>query len=164
MKKLAYSLLEESVNEDNLWYAILLDIARMYQSLEDMYLSPDKMRIEADRRSWPSPFKGRLKKIVWRIRMEELRKRNEMIKRLQRKYPSDVDMQILADAVYMQRRHYMKTAQVFIASCDTGAFSPTRLKGGVEMMLIPDAIRYRFGVICDWPNQIRKMVLDYENS
>lgn len=73
----------------------------------------------------------------------------------------EVDKRILAEAAYLLNSIYKgetKDASLFFASTDHH-FSPVRRKGWlIEGREVTDEINKRFGVICDWPDQVLKEV------
>jgi len=128
LKKLIQSLSLEKVDEDDDWYALYMDVAYMYKEISNLYIPPEKMKREVARLSRFDSIPGRSKSVIFRLRKEELMRRNESIRRLHRKFPSDRDQMILADAAWLQKK-YRSDSQLLLASCDTGAFVPTYGKG-----------------------------------
>ena len=87
---------------------------------------------------------------------------NSQLTNLLRKPPETTDKKILAEAIYLcklYRETEGKELQFYIASTDYH-FSPVRKKG-LESRQVTDAIYELFGIICDWPLQIAKILQEH---
>lgn len=80
---------------------------------------------------------------------------------LLRKEVEQEDQMILAEACYLLNLYKQiesKDVSLFIASTDHH-FSPVRRKSWTyESRQVTDAIRKRFGIICDWPDRVYEQV------
>ena len=98
------------------------------------------------------------KKEAYRIYRQQDYQVNRQAMRLCKLPPDHTDKLVLSEAIYLYNLYKQtegKEVKVFVASTDTH-FSPTR--GDLPSRVVTDDIISRFGVLCDWPNDVAKNV------
>jgi len=93
------------------------------------------------------------------IYREQQKKEDYQLMNLIRKPVEPSDKWILAEAIYLSMLYgtiERETAVFFIASTDNH-FSPKRWKGGMFSNQVTKAIKKKFNIICDWPQQVENM-------
>ena len=129
---------------------------------ESRYINRMNRNIEAKRRTEPitnSAWKGTLKAEAYRAHRLQVEREAVQVKKFMSKYPNPGDSRILAEALAIKRQieAYGQHVNFYIASSDTGFFSPRRMKGGAKSDVVTNEISTRFGIICDFPAEIRKL-------
>ncbi len=119
--------------------------------------------IEAKRRTESivnSKWKASLKAEAYRAHRLQVNREAVQVEKFMRKHPNLGDSRILAEAIAIKRQIEANSGHVnfYIASCDTGFFSPHRVKGGTKSDVVTNEINSRFGIVCDFPTEIRKQV------
>ncbi len=106
------------------------------------------------------PAGKKLENTARRVKIDQYRKYYEQIARLKRKFPSEKDMEILAEAAYLSR-FYRDTlggeVEFYLASFDTH-FSPIVRGNIVASDVITRKIYEEFKVICNRPDEIFKAI------
>ena len=106
----------------------------------------------------PNWFKALKADVYYEQRLQVERETVQM-KKFMSKYPNSGDSKILAEAVAIKRQMESDGEDVdfYIASSDTGFFSPPRVMDGAKSDIVTNEIKTRFGIICDFPAEIRRL-------
>lgn len=138
------------------------DMVSYLHRLSARYATSTNRMIQAKRRketTSKSFWKAELHREVYKAFREEVERESIQILKFMEKEPNgnNNDKQILAEAVTIKNQ-LDNTNQFYIASNDTKFFSPLRLKGGRKSNLVTSEINNRFGITCDTPLEIRKII------
>jgi len=87
------------------------------------------------------------------------------LEKFMRKWPNHNDEKILAETLTIREdyRRIEENYQFFIASCDTGFFSPMMIKGALSNIVTAE-IKDRFNIICHVPKVIQWIVHPYSED
>lgn len=132
--------------KDTLWAQ---GYARRYQKDEEVERRSKSIITEP---AW----KDDQKEEVITTHSEQVYRESKQLDKFMRKYPNRNDQNILAEAITIQ--YYYPNHQFYLASCDTGFFSPLRIQGGVKSDTVTREIASRFNIICDFPREIFSIV------
>lgn len=138
-----------------------------YQFVDKMY---QELAGEAIRRGWierrdkqlTEAAARRFKRLAGSIYKSRIMKEDFQLFNLIRKPVEPSDKVILSEAVYLSQFYYRteeETVAFYLVSTDHH-FSPKRWRGGIESRDVTDQIKKKFGIICDWPHQIRKLAME----
>lgn len=160
MKKLISITTKEQPAEKDVQDA-LIKVNEMSESLMSIYKTKYKthecQKIEANRRSEEitsaKHLLGSLKSATSTDHITQIRRERAQLQKFSKGYPNSTDSRILAEAIVI-KNNYGANEQFFIASYDSGFFSPQKLDGGSVSDLVSSEISKRFNIICNSPNDI----------
>lgn len=157
-------LLETPSNE--IVQSCVTDVADMSEYIKtcyesSSYIHPRNRNIEAKRRTpiENSNWSGALKAEAYRAQRLQVEREAVQVEKFMSKYPNSGDSKILAEALAIKRQIEADGQDVnfYIASSDTGFFSPHRVRGGAKSDFVTNQIKTRFGITCDFPEEIGKL-------
>lgn len=152
-------LVREPVDEDA--------VKSNYQFVDKIY---EELAGEAIRRGymerryerWTEAAARRFKRLARDIYKEREIKEDFQLFHLIKKPVETSDKFILSEAVYLFQLHYRMEEEMvafYLASTDHH-FSPKRWIGGIESREVTNRIEQKFGIVCDWPQQIKKLATE----
>lgn len=166
MRVLVQTLLIEKTVEDDV-QENLHEVQKMSEHIklrwDTRYSSRMLRSIEAKRRTQPimnTKWKAQQKTTVYWAQRRQVERESLQPERFMRHYPNAQDARILAEAISIKNtiKKNSDSLKFFIASCDMGFFSPLRVQGGAKSDVVTCEIFNRFGIICDFPNEIMKII------
>lgn len=162
MRKNTNILLREPVSETDVVNNLQL-VDKMSEELKRLWEQKYGSKYAKEKESWErakpilnAPWKGMDKQEIIRMYREQIEGEAKQLSRFMDKYPNLPDSKILAEAISILQ-HYEKGKEpitFLIASCDTGFFSPLRMKGGFLSNIVTTEIKNRFKITCDFPDKI----------
>ncbi|HEV2226568.1 MAG TPA: hypothetical protein VGR56_07175 [Nitrososphaerales archaeon] len=165
MEKALSTLSLETFSESDVQTNLLQveDFCRVTERIARNYKNPSWVE-ETAKRSFPIPFSRRwsfsLRSLVSRVYKEQVLREGIQYDRFLGHGPGYADKRILAEAITLFDKYKLEDAstEMFIASCDTGFFSPVRIKRDGMSSPITDEIHRRYGITCDWPYAISPLL------
>ena len=138
------------------------DMVTYVYTLNARYGTIEHRRILAKRKKDASTkfsWTAALHREVYMMFRDQVEREYVQIRKFMEKEPNgnNNDKQILAEAITV-KSGLGNEMQFYIASHDTKFFSPLRLKGGSKSELITIEINNRFGITCDTPLEIIKIL------
>lgn len=137
-----------------------------YQFVDKMYeeLAGEAVRRRIERRSerWTETAARRFRRLAKPIYRERAKKEDFQLFKLIKNPVERSDKIILSEAVYLSQFYYRteeKSVSFYLVSTDHH-FSPKRWRGGIESRQVTDRIKQKFGIVCDWPQQIKKLAIE----
>ena len=137
------------------------EVSRNFNKVTEMYeeLTKKAKNLPKPAALLTEAVSPKFRKLAFKIYKTQDEIINSQLTNLLRDPPDNTDKTILAEAIYLFKLYKQtegKKLTFFIASTDHH-FSPVRKKG-LESRGVTDAIRDKFGIICDWPYQITQIL------
>lgn len=156
LKTITSYLVREPVEEE--------DVLANYSFVDKLYVEKTQ---EAVKLGFFEPrFKKQTEQAAKRYRSianwiykQQQRQEDYQLANLVRKPVEPSDKRILSEAIYLSRLYNITDSEdviFFIASTDHH-YSPKRWKGGLVSNQVTNAIKEKFNIFCDWPQQIEVM-------
>jgi hypothetical protein len=154
MRKLTNILLREPCDEEALM-EINDEVYHMYKGLEARAMNEVQLTDQAHRDIIASSAK--MRRAIFDAHFLILRRDNAQLLRLKEHHASPSDIKILAEAIHLKRRYEDSgnPQHMLLASTDSNNFVVYHSKYGPSRT-VTDEIEHRYGVICDWPAEIKK--------
>ena len=142
----------------------LKDVRQMSEDLKDLYgttySSSARRKQEIRERSDPvltePAWQKDQKKEVVSAYSDQVTREAKQLERFMKKYPNKPDQMILAEVITFKKSLAKDNSCVFIASSDSGFFSPYYYYGG-KSDIVTEKIYNIFGITCDHPKEVFRM-------
>lgn len=108
-------------------------------------------------------WKDEQKEEVFYTHTEQVHVESIQIERFMKKFPNPMDSRILAETISVKEKYCKMNEDYvfFIASCDTGFFSPYIAANGAKSDKVTKEIHNRFKITCDHPQEIYGFIGGY---
>lgn len=154
MRKLTNVLLREPCDEKAL-PDLNDEVYQMFRGLERRCLTERDIIDIAHHRIGGTT--ATMRRYMFNTQIALLKKDNAQLQRLKSAHASPSDIKILAEATQIKRRYEANGQKLhfLLASTDTNNFSPANSPHGPSRPVTDEILR-RFGIECDWPQEILK--------